>query len=125
MPALLGVLFGLAALFELLVDVELGCPALVREQAFRPQQHHQHQGEPVEQELELDELEVDQVDVERAEVERGEANRLEERVEVLQDDGLDHEHDERTHGDAPDVAHAAEDDHGQYCEGHREQELVR
>ena len=46
-------------------------------------------------------------------------------VELLEDDDLDHVDDERADGDAPDVAHAAEDDHRQDRERDREQELVR
>ena len=48
-----------------------------------------------------------------------------ERVELLEEHRLDHVDDERADGDAPDVAHAAEDDHRQDGERHREQELVR
>ena len=47
------------------------------------------------------------------------------RFSCLRNDALDHEDDERADGDAPDVAHAAEDDHREDRERHVEAEQVR
>ena len=45
-------------------------------------------------------------------------------VQLLEEHALDHVDDEGADGDAPDVAHAAQDDHGQDRERDREAELV-
>ena len=96
--------------------VELALPPTVREEALRSQQHHRHEREAVEQELELDEVDV---------LEDRDAERVEELVERLEEHVVDRVDHERSHGDAPEVAHAAEDDHREDRERDDERELVR
>ena len=109
----------------ILVDVQLQPPPLAREEALGSQQHHQDERDAVQEELVLDERHLREVHVDRPEVEGRDADRLDDAVDLLEDDRLDVVDDERADRDAPDVAHAAEDDHRQDRERHREQELVR
>ena len=83
---------------------------------FGPHEHHDHEREAVQQELELDEVDVR---------EDRDLDAIEELVEHLEQDVVDRVDHERADGDTPEVAHAAEDDHREDRERDDEPELVR
>ena len=101
-----------------LLGVQLARAPPIREQALGSQQHHAHQRHAVQQELVLDEVDLGQLRIGQT------ADVIEEDVELLEQDALDHVDDERADGDAPHVAHAAQDHHRQDRERHREAEQV-
>ena len=97
--------------------------ALAREKAFWAKQHHQHEGDPVQQELNSTNGTLTRSTWIGPMSNAGKpiSSRKPLMFFSTTTDHVDHE---RADSDAPDIAHAAEDHHRQDGERHGEQELV-
>src|SRR4051812_26499843 len=81
----------LVAELSWLVDRLTQFPAspFAREEAFGPEEHHQDEGEAVEQALVVEVVDRSEVDRQRPEAERRDAERRHERAELFQGQRLD------------------------------------